>query len=195
MNTRSKTLTQDEIVARNSSTEEKMPAKDRGNNQQEHEQVTETKMHDAVAELTENLHKISFGEPRDAAANVPSTISTSKELKEQLPAICNEVFRVLGPYNLEATYQRALALELRERDVTVLSEVEIPVEYKGQRIATRRVDLYLRLDKPVILELKAVTAALKTEHIKQLKFYMTLQRGGGIPHQLSPRDGIPGRKQ
>ncbi|KAE9028677.1 hypothetical protein PR003_g24224 [Phytophthora rubi] len=169
MNTRSKIETT--FVAPSSSTDEN----DRGNNQQEHEEDPDVKIRDAIAELTENLHKISFGEPRDSTTkSLLPKITTSRQLKEELPAICNEVFRVLGPYNLEATYQRALAQELRERGVTVLSEVEIPVLYKGQKIATRRVDLYLKLhDKPVILELKAVVTCLKPEHLKQLKFYLT----------------------
>ncbi|KAL3659172.1 hypothetical protein V7S43_015751 [Phytophthora oleae] len=146
------------------------PSRDRGNTQDEHEQDAESKVHD-ISELTENLHKISFGEPKKSIKNLPK-ITTRSQLKDELPAICDEVFQVLGPYNLEATYQRALALELENRGVTVRSEVEISIEYKGQKIATRRVDLYLELDKAVILELKAVVG-LKAEHTKQLKFYMT----------------------
>ncbi|KAG6612065.1 GxxExxY protein [Phytophthora cinnamomi] len=163
---------QDETSTSSVLTEEKH----RGNNQEEHEvDDSDAKIRDAIAELAENLHKISFGEPVDSTAKcVLPRITSSGQLKDELPAICNEVFRVLGPYNLEATYQRALALELRQRGVTVLSEVEIPVLYKGQRVATRRVDLYLKLhDRPVILELKAVVTGLKPEHLKQLKFYMT----------------------
>ncbi|KAF1774998.1 GxxExxY protein [Phytophthora cactorum] len=164
MNTRSKAHKQDEATS-----SEALPSHDRGNNQQEHEhEDTKTKPRDVVTEMTENLHKISFGEPRVALPKDVPRITRSSQLEEELPAICNEVFRVLGPYNLEATYQQALALELKDRGVTVFSEVRIPVEYKGQIIATRRMDLYLKLDKPVILELKAVVTGLKTDHMKQL---------------------------
>ncbi|KAL4092779.1 hypothetical protein PRIC1_011770 [Phytophthora ramorum] len=174
MNTRSKSHEQDEpLVVASVSLAEEATVEDRGNNQEEHEETGEAKTRDAIAELTEHLHKISFGEPKDASSEELSNITSSSQLKGELPAICNEVYRVLGAYNLEATYQRALALELRDRGVTVLSEVEIPIFYKGQKIATRRVDLYLKLDKPVILELKAVATGLKPEHMKQLKFYMT----------------------
>ncbi|GMF50780.1 unnamed protein product [Phytophthora fragariaefolia] len=173
MNTRSKTREHDGEVSHASSMSFQQE-QHRGNNQEEHEEDPDTKTRDAIAELTMNLHKISFGEPVDASTKPPlPKISSCSQLNEELPAICNEVFGVVGPYNLEATYQRALALELRDRGVTVLSEVEIPVLYKGQRIATRRVDLYLKLDKPVILELKAVVTGLKPDHLKQLKFYMT----------------------
>ncbi|CAI5736027.1 unnamed protein product [Peronospora destructor] len=143
-------------------------------NHQEHLKLEiDSKRHHVVDELSEKLLKISFGEPTDSTLNALPPITSVRELTKELPCLCNEVFHVLGPFNLEATYQRALARELRDRGVTVLSEVEIPIEYKGQRIATRRVDLYLKLDKPVILELKAVVTGLKTEHLKQLKFYMT----------------------
>ncbi|RLN74310.1 hypothetical protein BBJ28_00005641 [Nothophytophthora sp. Chile5] len=124
---------------------------------------------DAVEDITKHLNKISFGGSLGKVAK----ITTSVALKAQLPSICNEVFTVLGPYNLEATYQRALAMELRARGVRVTSEVEIPICYKGQRIATRRLDLHLQLDKPVILELKAVTTKLTSTHLKQLEFYLT----------------------
>jgi len=140
-------------------------ADDRGNNQEEHDHdYHETKKaRDAIAELAEGVHNISFGEPSDSATATLDKITTCSQLEEAIPAICNEVFSVLGPYNLEATYQRG---------VTVLSEVTIPILYKGQRIATRRLDLYLKLDRPVILELKAVVTGLKPEHMKQLKFYL-----------------------
>ncbi|RLN91150.1 hypothetical protein BBJ28_00017595 [Nothophytophthora sp. Chile5] len=130
---------------------------------------SEKEASDAVEDITKHLNKISFGECLGKVAK----ITTTSALKTQLPSICNEVFTVLGPYNLEATYQRALAMELRARGVHVTSEVEIPIFYKGQRIATRRLDLYLQLDKPVILELKAVTTKLTSTHLKQLEFYLT----------------------
>ncbi|KAK1942494.1 hypothetical protein P3T76_005993 [Phytophthora citrophthora] len=184
MNTRSQT------TARLATATATFVSQERGNNQDEHEQNAESKVHDPMAEVTGNLHKMSFGEPRESTKSLPNVpkisfgeprestkslpkITSSKQLKKELPAICNEVSQVLGLYNLEATYQRALALELRERGVTVLSEVEIPIVYKGQKVGTRRVDLYLILEKVVILELKAVATGLKAEHTKQLKFYMT----------------------
>ncbi|CEG35828.1 GxxExxY protein [Plasmopara halstedii] len=162
MNTRSKEREQ---------VDSRLLSPDRSDDKIESELTSETNSRDIVAELATNLHKISFGEPSNVSVN--SKITSSNQLREALPLICNEVFRVLGPYNLEATYQRALALELQDRGVTVLSEVVLPIEYKGQQIATRRVDLYLKLEKPVILELKAVTAGLKSDHMRQLKFYMT----------------------
>jgi GxxExxY protein len=149
------------------------PEEKRGSTQEErHPHRHETKKpRDIVAELAEGILTISFGDPRDATTAKGDKITTRSQLKGQLPAICNEVFSVLGPYNDEGTYQRALARELEDRGVTVLSEVSIPILYKGQRISTRRLDLYLKLDRPVILELKAVNG-LTPKNMKQLKFYL-----------------------
>ncbi|KAG7397998.1 hypothetical protein PHYBOEH_011830 [Phytophthora boehmeriae] len=138
-------------------------------NNQEEEEL------DAIVDITKHLFKISFGGEETLAAEDVGTISTAREFEAQLPDICNEVFQVLGPYQLEATYQRALAKELTARGVSVTSEVEIPIYYKNERIATRRLDLFLQFPgdkRTVILELKALATALKTDHMKQLQFYM-----------------------
>lgn len=146
---------------------------DRGNHDDAIEQERQVQSCNVVAQLGEQMRKISFGEPNGLRLNDLPRMTNSKQLYTELVGLCNEVYRVLGPYNLEATYQRALARELQNRGVLVKSEIEIPIEYKGQHIATRRVDLYLKLDQPVLLELKAVVTGLKTEHLKQLKYYMT----------------------
>ncbi|CAI5723853.1 unnamed protein product [Peronospora farinosa] len=175
MATRSKTREVHEVavVTQISTSTESMTRPNRNKKQEQLKPEIEIQSRNVVDELREKLHKISFGEPKDSSTHALPRITSALQLKQELVLLCNEVFNVLGPFNLEATYQRALALELQDRGITVLSEVEIPIEYKGQPIATRRVDLYLKLDKPVILELKAVVTGLKTEHLKQLQFYMT----------------------
>ncbi len=45
------------------------------------------------------------------------------------------VHRLLGPGFLEAVYQQALAVELSHRDIPFVSEAELPVYSKGQRLA------------------------------------------------------------
>jgi GxxExxY protein len=66
-----------------------------------------------------------------------------------------EVHRQLGCGLLEAVYQEAMALELKERRVPYLREVELPVCYKGQELSTSyRADL-ICFDS-VIVELKAL---------------------------------------
>lgn len=81
-----------------------------------------------------------------------------------------EVYRMLGCGFLEAVYQKALEVELAQRNIPFLSQAEIEVEYKGVKLdQSYRADLVC-YDK-IILELKAVQALLP-EHEAQLQNYL-----------------------
>ncbi len=81
-----------------------------------------------------------------------------------------EVYRVLGCGFLEAVYQKALEVELAQRNIPFVSQVDIDIEYKGMKLEqTYRADLVC-YDK-IILELKAVQNLLP-EHEAQLQNYL-----------------------
>ncbi len=81
-----------------------------------------------------------------------------------------EVYRVLGCGFLEAVYQKALEVELAQRNIPFASQVDIDIEYKGMKLEqTYRADLVC-YDK-IILELKAVQNLLP-EHEAQLQNYL-----------------------
>jgi GxxExxY protein len=67
-----------------------------------------------------------------------------------------EVHTQLGCGFLEAVYQEAMGLEFGRRGIPFQPQVELPVFYKGLRLAT-----FYKADfvcyEPVILELKALT--------------------------------------
>jgi len=66
-----------------------------------------------------------------------------------------EVHRVLGCGFLEPVYQEALEREFLRRGILFRREVELPVEYKGERLtATYKADFICYDD--VIVELKAL---------------------------------------
>jgi len=105
----------------------------------------------------------------------PPRICDVKSFDDQIGQICQSLFHTLTSKQLEATYQRCLAIDLQHAGIEVLAqEREIKLQYKGRDVGTRRADIVLQtpLDKQwVVLELKALQN-LTSEHMKQLEFYM-----------------------
>jgi GxxExxY protein len=93
-------------------------------------------------------------------------------LSNKVIGLAIEVHRVLGPGLLENTYKQCLAYEGINSDLKVLTEVELPVDYKNVRIACGyRIDLLIE-DK-LIVELKCAEKLLPI-HEAQLLTYMRL---------------------
>jgi GxxExxY protein len=78
-----------------------------------------------------------------------------------------EVHRTLGPGFREIVYQRALAMELQEVGMDFDREVKIPILYKGQRIATRRVDFVV---EDVMVEIKAKSELAPEDYVQALNY-------------------------
>jgi GxxExxY protein len=83
-----------------------------------------------------------------------------------------EVHRILGPGLLESIYEEALVLELAFRKIEVSRQVEVPVEYKGQRL-TNSLRLDLLVDDQIVIEVKSVEHILPV-HEAQLLSYLKL---------------------
>jgi len=88
------------------------------------------------------------------------------------------VHRVLGPGFVEAVYQRALAIELGKRGLSLATEVEVKIEYDGQLVGRHRLDLVI--DDRVLVELKTVDDLGKV-HYAQVRSYL---RATGLPVAL-----------
>ena len=81
-----------------------------------------------------------------------------------------EVYRTLGCGFLEAVYQKALEVELAQRNIPFVAQAEIEVEYKGVPLEqSYRADVVCY--NKVIVELKAVQNLLP-EHEAQLHNYL-----------------------
>ena len=91
------------------------------------------------------------------------------ELTEQIIAAAIEVHRNLGPGFLEAIYERALVIELKERNIPFKRQVQMVVTYRGSEIGRHRLDLIV--DDTIIVELKTVFA-FNQGHIKTTKSYL-----------------------
>ena len=95
-----------------------------------------------------------------------------KPLSYQVIGCALEVYKTLGPGLLESVYEKALIHELSQKGLTVETQVEVEMNYKGVNIGEG-----LRLDPLVndelIVELKSVEE-LKPVHYKQLLTYLKL---------------------
>ena len=97
-----------------------------------------------------------------------------KELFYKIIGSAMEVHRFLRWGLLEAIYQEALSVELRNRLVQHQLEVNLPIFYKDIKLEkSYRIDLFVE-DK-VIVEIKAVSDILP-EHRMQLFNYMRLTK-------------------
>jgi GxxExxY protein len=82
------------------------------------------------------------------------------------------VHTALGPGALESAYEACLAWELRRRGRDVVTQVAIPIVYRGVRLdAGYRLDLLV--DDAVVVEVKAVSKLLPV-HEAQLLSYLRL---------------------
>jgi len=80
------------------------------------------------------------------------------EISKHIVECAVEVHRTLGgPGLLESVYEEALCWELQQRGLQVERQLDVPIRYKGQTLATPlRLDLLV--EKRVVVEVKATTA-------------------------------------
>ena len=84
-----------------------------------------------------------------------------------------EVHRILGPGLLESSYHSCLCRELELRSIPYRCEVDLPLCYKGARIAKGYV-IDLVVEDSLIVEIKSVEKLLPI-HTSQLLTYMRLR--------------------
>ena len=92
-----------------------------------------------------------------------------EELTAKILGACFEVSNELGSGFLEAVYQNALAIVLRQKGIGVKAQVPISVTFRGEEIGSYYADLLVE-DK-IIVELKAVST-LMPEHQAQVINYL-----------------------
>ena len=79
------------------------------------------------------------------------------ELTYKIIGCAMRVHNTLGNGFQEVVYQRALAIEMRMQDIAFVREQEMPLQYKGYDVGTRRVDFFVE-DK-IMVEIKAIIKA------------------------------------
>ena len=120
--------------------------------------------------------------------------------REQLEALSRRVldaaFAVhteLGPGLLESAYMACLVAELRSRGVQVLTEVPVPLVYRGEKLANVGFRMDLLIEGELVLEVKAQESIAEV-HVAQLVSYLNLanKRLGLLLnfHTVRLKDGI-----
>lgn len=85
-----------------------------------------------------------------------------------------EVHRQLGPGLLESSYERCLMYELAQAGVSVMSQVALPINYKGVKLdAGYRLDILV--PEKLIVELKTVDKFVPI-HTAQMISYLKLSK-------------------
>lgn len=91
------------------------------------------------------------------------------ELTGKIIGCAMEVHKYLGNGFQEVVYQRALSIELNMEGIVHVREQEMPLQYKGFDIGTRRVDFFI--ENKIMLEIKAVKE-LEDVHLAQAINYL-----------------------
>lgn len=81
-------------------------------------------------------------------------IDNINKLTHKIIGCAMEVHNQMGNGFQEVVYQRALAIEFSIQGLSFARELEMPLEYKGESVGSRRVDFFVE-DK-VMVEIKAI---------------------------------------
>ncbi len=76
------------------------------------------------------------------------------KLTHRIIGCAMEVHNQMGNGFQEVVYQRALSIEFRIQGLSYVRELEMPLEYKGESIGSRRVDFFV--EDNVMVEIKAI---------------------------------------
>ncbi len=76
------------------------------------------------------------------------------ELTHKIIGCAMEVHKHLGNGFQEVVYQRALSIELNMQGIEHIRKQEMPLQYKGYDVGTRRVDFFV--EGKVMVEIKAI---------------------------------------
>jgi len=92
-----------------------------------------------------------------------------EELTRKIIGCAMQVHSTLGNGFQEVIYQRCLAIEFIENEVSFQRELEMPIFYHNQQVGTRRVDFLV--ENKIMVELKALIL-LEDVHLAQAINYL-----------------------
>ena len=99
-------------------------------------------------------------------------------LTQRIIGCAIEVHRQLGPGLMEATYEEALCIELKDQGMSFLRQAGVPVFYKGHLIGEHRPDLVVQ-DR-VVVEVKSVERLIGVHQAQLLAYMRVLKKPVGL---------------
>ena len=107
-----------------------------------------------------------------------------KDLTYHVNGAAIEVHKVLGPGLLESAYHKCLKHELSLRGIQFLTELLVPVIYKGINIdADLRCDLFI--ENILVVELKAIEKVLPIHEAQIITYMKLLNSPKGIVYNFN----------
>ena len=94
-------------------------------------------------------------------------------LSSQIIKAAIAVHKELGPGLLESVYQNCMIIELENLDLTVQSEVPVPILYRGRNVHREGFRIDILVEDKIIVELKSVEK-VRDVYKKQLLTYLRL---------------------
>ncbi|MEP6741329.1 MAG: GxxExxY protein [bacterium] len=92
-----------------------------------------------------------------------------RELTQKIIGVFYEVYNELGHGFLESVYETAFEMALVSKGIEVLTQIEVPVWFRGKKIGDFTADMLV--EKSVLLELKA-GVGINPAHEAQLLNYL-----------------------
>jgi GxxExxY protein len=92
-----------------------------------------------------------------------------ERIAKQIVNAAFEVHKELGPGLLESVYEVCLVEELRNRGLSVESQVKVPIVFKGKMLDKEFI-VDLLVENSVIVELKAVENLLPVHEVQLLTY-------------------------
>ena len=97
--------------------------------------------------------------------------TTGNQLTYNIIGAAMDVHNVLGPGLKEEVYEKALEVELNQRDIVVQRQYPVPVEYEGEQVALFYLDLFV--EDQIVVEVKALGHQLTNDELAQVINYLT----------------------
>jgi len=117
--------------------------------------------------------------PKVASTTKEIVINLEEEIIEKLFFLIDtvkEVANILKKGRTEGVYQKAICHELQRYNISYTEEETMPILYKDKYVGQERLDIVLTSFLDIILELKAISCDLKSDHYWQALSYMKYKK-------------------